>query len=73
MGIARLKKEGWFDKKREEVHLPDLSENQIQDIKNGKRVIIPSGDDVFLIYIKEDADLEKLSESDLIIRSIRED
>lgn len=70
MSIERLKKEGWFDKKeKKDVNLP-LKEADFKKLKERKEVIIDSGDQTFLIYIREDADLDDLNEADLIIREI---
>ena len=73
MSLEKLKKEGWFNNEREEISLPDLTDEQLQQIKNKEEVVVHDDNDSFLIYIKKDADSENLKKSDLIIRRLPTD
>jgi hypothetical protein len=68
MGIERLRKNGWLDSKREEVDLPSLTDDQIEDIENGKQVVINNGNESILIYIPKNIPVDERKESDLTIR-----
>jgi hypothetical protein len=68
MGIAQLKKDGWFDlSKRTDIHL-SVSEEQIDRIRNKESVIVRQDKALYLVYLREGVDLKSVQEDDLIIR-----
>lgn len=67
MGLASLKKEGWFDKGNEDFDLP-LSQDQIKQIKSGKEVVVEKNGETYLVYIRQNANRNELTKSDVVIR-----
>lgn len=70
MGIYRLCIDGWFSKKKKEVDLPPLSEDQLRRLKKGESVYHENDAHSFLIYLESGCDLKDLKENDLIIRQL---
>jgi hypothetical protein len=74
MGIARLVKEGWFDKSSE-IDL-DLTDQEIAEIKTGKEIIVSHRDgfnySVQIPYLATGGRIDMLEKSDIRIRQIAE-
>lgn len=68
MSLERWIKEGYFDPP-EEIDL-DLSDEEIQKVKNGEVVVVQKDAIRYAIYLKKYADRDNLKESDLIIREL---
>jgi single-stranded DNA-specific DHH superfamily exonuclease len=68
MGLERLIKDGWLDKKKQ-INLP-LEPDHIKKIKNGEQVTIEKDNKSYVVYIRQDADMDNLTNSDLVIREI---
>ena len=69
MGIERLIKDGWFNKNSGEFNIP-LTQEETTKIKRGEEVVVEKDNKSFIIYIRQDSDLNRLTEADIIIREI---
>lgn len=69
MGLLELKKQGWLSTDGVEVDLPELTENQLQSIRNHEKIVVGE-QPRFLIYLKKGSVPGKLLKSDLVIRRL---